>query len=165
MIPLKVLTLIVLNSMQPAALVMEPIEEHQRTKSRIVPVWVGPAEAMQLGMAVEHMRTPRPLTHDLMLDALTNLDARIDHAVINDVKGTTFFAKLYLKQGDRMIELDARPSDAIALAIREDAPIYIDERTLDEGSYPYIIGEDAAESEIEEFHSFLENISPEDFQA
>ena len=141
MIPLKVLTLIVLNSMQPAALVMEPIEEHQRTKSRIVPVWVGPAEAMQLGMAVEHMRTPRPLTHDLMLDALTNLDTRIDHAVINDVKGTTFFAKLYLKQGDRMIELDARPS------------------------YPYIIREDASESEIEEFHSFLENISPEDFQA
>lgn len=156
MIPLKVLTLIVLNSMQPAALVMEPIEEHQRTKSRIVPVWVGPAEAMQLGMAVEHMRTPRPLT---------NLDARIDHAVINDVKGTTFFAKLYLKQGDRMIELDARPSDAIALAIREDAPIYIDEKTLDKGSYPYIIREDASESEIEEFHSFLENISPEDFQA
>lgn len=164
MIPLKVLTLIVLNSMQPAALVMEPIEEHQRT-TRIVPVWVGPAEAMQLGMAVEHMRTPRPLTHDLMLDALTNLDARIDHAVINDVKGTTFFAKLYLKQGDRTIELDARPSDAIALAIREDAPIYIDEKTLDKGSYPYIIREDASESEIEEFHSFLENISPEDFQA
>ena len=162
MIPLKVLTLIVLNSMQPAALVMEPIEEHQRTKSRIVPVWVGPAEAMQLGMAVEHMRTPRPLTHDLMLDALTNLDARIDHAVINDVKGTTFF---YLKQGDRTIELDARPSDAIALAIREDAPIYIDEKTLDKGSYPYVIREDASESEIEEFHSFLENISPEDFQA
>ena len=165
MIPLKVLTLIVLNSMQPAALVMEPIEEHQRTKSRIVPVWIGPAEAMQLGMAVEHIRTPRPLTHDLMLDALTNLDARIDQAVINDVKGTTFFAKLYLKQGDRMIELDARPSDAIALAIREDAPIYIDEKTLDKGSYPYIIKEDASESEIEEFHSFLENISPEDFQA
>ena len=111
------------------------------------------------------MRTPRPLTHDLMLDALTNLDARIDHAVINDVKGTTFFAKLYLKQGDRTIELDARPSDAIALAIREDAPIYIDEKTLDKGSYPYIIREDASESEIEEFHSFLENISPEDFQA
>ena len=165
MIPLKVLTLIVLNSMQPAALVMEPIEEHQRTKSRIVPVWVGPAEAMQLGMAVEHMRTPRPLTHDLMLDALTNLDARIDHAVINEVKGTTFFAKLYLKHGARTLELDARPSDAIALAIREDAPIYIDEKTLDRGSYPYVIREDASESEIEEFHSFLENISPEDFQA
>ena len=130
-----------------------------------MPVWVGPAEAMQLGMAVEHMRTPRPLTHDLMLDALTNLDARIDHAVINDVKGTTFFAKLYLKQGNRTIELDARPSDAIALAIREDAPIYIDEKTLNKGSYPYIIREDASESEIEEFHSFLENISPEDFQA
>ena len=165
MIPLKVLTLIVLNPMQPAALVMQPIEEHQRTKSRIVPVWVGPAEAMQLGMAVEHMKTPRPLTHDLMLDAITNLDARIDHAVINDVKGTTFFAKLFLKQADRVIELDARPSDAIALAIREDAPIFIEEQTLDKGSYPYIIREDASESEIEEFHSFLENISPEDFQA
>ncbi len=165
MIPLKVLTLIVLNPMQPAALVMQPIEEHQRTKSRIVPVWVGPAEAMQLGMAVEHMKTPRPLTHDLMLDAITNLDARIDHAVINDVKGTTFFAKLFLKQADRVIELDARPSDAIALAIREDAPIFIEEQTLDKGSYPYIIREDASESEIEEFHSFLENISPEDFQS
>ena len=165
MIPLKVLTLIVLNPMQPAALVMQPIEEHQRTKSRIVPVWVGPAEAMQRGMAVEHMTTPRPLTHDLMLDAITNLDARIDHAVINDVKGTTFFAKLFLKQADRVIELDARPSDAIALAIREDAPIFIEEQTLDKGSYPYIIREDASESEIEEFHSFLENISPEDFQS
>ena len=165
MIPLKVLTLIVLNPMQPAALVMQPIEEHQRTKSRIVPVWVGPAEAMQLGMAVEHMKTPRPLTHDLMLDAITNLDARIDHAVINDVKGTTFFAKLFLKQADRVIERDARPSDAIALAIREDAPIFIEEQTLDKGSYPYIIREDASESEIEEFHSFLENISPEDFQS
>ena len=165
MIHLKVLTLIVLNPMQPAALVMQPIEEHQRTKSRIVPVWVGPAEAMPLGMAVEHMKTPRPLTHDLMLDAITNLDARIDHAVINDVKGTTFFAKLFLKQADRVIELDARPSDAIALAIREDAPIFIEEQTLDKGSYPYIIREDASESEIEEFHSFLENISPEDFQS
>ena len=126
---------------------------------------VGAAEAAQLHLAVTHTKVARPTTHDLLLDALTNLDARIDHAVINDVKGTTFFAKLYLKQGDRMIELDARPSDAIALAIREDAPIYIDEKTLDKGSYPYIIREDASESEIEEFHSFLENISPEDFQA
>ena len=164
MIPLKVLTLIVLNSMQPAALVMEPIEEHQRTKSRIVPVWVGPAEAMQLGMAVEHMRTPRPLTHDLMLDALTNLDARIDHAVINDVKGTTFFAKLYLKQGDRTIELDARPSDAIALALRQDAPLYIEETVLDASSFPFLFkGEKQTEEELAAFKTFLDHISPEDF--
>lgn len=141
---------------------MKSINERNRASCRY---GSGPLKPCSSGMAVEHMRTPRPLTHDLMLDALTNLDARIDHAVINDVKGTTFFAKLYLKQGDRMIELDARPSDAIALAIREDAPIYIDEKTLDKGSYPYIIREDASESEIEEFHSFLENISPEDFQA
>lgn len=164
MIPLKILTLIVTNPMHQAALVLQPIEEHPQEKSRVVPVWVGPAEAMQLGVALEQVKTPRPLTHDLMLDAITNLDARVDHAVINDVQGTTFFAKLFLKQADRMIELDARPSDAVALAVRENAPIYIEEQALEKGSFPYIIRENATESELEKFHSFLENISPEDFE-
>ena len=166
MVPIAVQKIIIGSAPGPSILVLQPIEESPVPGvSRIVPIMVGAAEAAQLHLAVTHTKVARPTTHDLLLDALTNLDARIDHAVINDVKGTTFFAKLYLKQGDRMIELDARPSDAIALAIREDAPIYIDEKTLDKGSYPYIIREDASESEIEEFHSFLENISPEDFQA
>ena len=166
MVPIAVQKIIIGSAPGPSILVLQPIEESPVPGiSRIVPIMVGAAEAAQLHLAVTHTKVARPTTHDLLLDALTNLDTRIDHAVINDVKGTTFFAKLYLKQGDRMIELDARPSDAIALAIREDAPIYIDEKTLDKGSYPYIIREDASESEIEEFHSFLENISPEDFQA
>ena len=165
MVPLKVLTLVVAGQNQPSVLVLQPVEETPAGKARIVPIWIGPTEAAQIGMALEHVKFARPMTHDLMLDALTNLDARVDSMVIYGSKGQMFFAHLVLSQGGRLITLDARPSDAIALAIREDAPIYIDEKTLDKGSYPYIIREDASESEIEEFHSFLENISPEDFQA
>lgn len=164
MIPLKVLTLIVTNPNHPAAVVLQPVEQAANSKSRIVPIWVGPAEAMQLAIAVEQVKTPRPMTHDLMLDAITNLDARIDHAVIHDVKGTTFFSKLFLRQGKRLIELDARPSDAIALAVRQDAPLYIEEEALDKGSFPYIIRENAGDTELREFHDFIENIAPEDFE-
>ncbi len=164
MIPLKVLTLIVTNPNHPAALVLQPIEETPGNKSRVVPIWVGPAEAMQLAIAVEQVKTPRPMTHDLMLDAVTNLDARIDHAVICDVKGTTFFSKLFLRQGERLIDLDARPSDAIALAVRQDAPLYIEESALEKGSFPYIVRENATDAELKEFHNFIENIAPEDFE-
>ena len=70
-------------------------------------------EATQMGIALEKARFSRPMTHDLFLDALTNLDAQIDHVVINDVQGATFFARLTLRQHDRLIDLDARPSDAL----------------------------------------------------
>lgn len=163
MIPLKVLTLIVTHPNRPAALVLQPVEDTPGGKSRIVPIWVGPAEAVQLGVAVEQVKTPRPLTHDLLLDAITNLDARIDHAVINDVKGTTFYSKLFLRQGERVIELDARPSDAVALAVRQDAPLYIEESALERGSFPYIVRENATDIELKEFHNFLQDIAPDDF--
>lgn len=78
------------------------------------------------------------MTHDLFLDALTNLDARIDHVLINEVNGPTFYAKLVLRQHSRLIELDARPSDALALAIRQEAPIYMNEDVLERASFPYV---------------------------
>ncbi len=148
----------------PAVLVLEPIEVPFEHKSRILPIWIGAQEAMQLGVSIEHAKLPRPMTHDLFLDALTNLDACVDHVVINDVKGTTFFSKLVLRQGGRLIELDARPTDSLSLALREDAPFMVDERVLDEASYPYLFkDEHAREAELAEFRTFIDEITPEDF--
>ncbi|WP_251212964.1 bifunctional nuclease family protein [Adlercreutzia murintestinalis] len=164
MVPLRVLTLIFTGPEQPAVLVLEPIEDQQPGKSRIVPVWIGANEAMQLGIALEHAKLPRPMTHDLFIDAITNLDACVDHVVIDRVEGQTFFAKLVLRQGGRLIALDARPTDALSLAIREDSPFMIEDQVLQQASFPYLFKDDKAkEVELQEFRTFLEGLSPEDF--
>lgn len=165
MIPVTIQTLIVSVPPSPSILVLQPVEElPQPGKARIVPIWVGSTEATQLGIALEKARFTRPMTHDLLLDALTNLDARVDHVVINDVQGAMFFARLTLKQHDRLIDLDARPSDAIALALRQQAPLYIDEEVLERASFPYVFKTDInEESELQEFRTFLEELAPEDF--
>ena len=165
MVPLKVLTLVVAGQNQPSVLVLQPVEETPAGKARVVPIWIGPTEAAQIGMALEHVKFARPMTHDLMLDALTNLDARIDHVVISDMKGPTFFARLALRQGGRLIELDARPSDALSLAVRQEAPIYIEDNVLERASFPYLFKKAPdEEDELEEFRTFLEELAPEDFE-
>ena len=164
MVPLKVLTLIVAGANQPSVLVLQPVEDAPAGKARIVPIWIGPPEAAQVGMALEGVKFSRPMTHDLFLDALTNLDARIDSMVIYRAKKQMFFAHLVLSQGGRLITLDARPSDAIALALRQDAPLYIEEDVLNQASFPYLFrGEKQTEEELAEFKTFLDHISPEDF--
>ena len=118
-----------------------------------------------MGIALEKARFSRPMTHDLFLDALTNLDARVDHVLINEVNGPTFFAKLVLRQHDRLIELDARPSDALSIAIRQQAPIYIDEHVLERASFPYVFkNHPGDEVEVEEFRKFIEDLAPDDFE-
>ncbi|MBQ9000773.1 MAG: bifunctional nuclease family protein [Eggerthellaceae bacterium] len=165
MVEVKVLTLIVTGGGSPSFLVLEPIEEHvSEGKSRVVPICVGGYEALGLGSVLEGTRFTRPMTHDLLLDALTNLDARIDHVFINDVKSGTFYARLVLAQHGRLVDLDARPSDAIALALRQGAPVYIDETVLERASFPYLFKRPYDEERIvDEFKDFLEGISPDDF--
>lgn len=125
MVPIAVQKIIIGSAPGPSILVLQPIEESPVPGiSRIVPIMVGAAEAAQLHLAVTHTKVARPTTHDLLLDALTNLDASVDHVLIDKVKGSLFFAKLTLSQHGRLIELDARPSDALSLALREDAPLY-----------------------------------------
>lgn len=165
MIPLKVLTLVVAGQGQPSVLVLQPMEDAPAGKARIIPIWIGPAEAAQIGMALEHVKFARPMTHDLFLDALTNLDARIDSMVITEAKGQMFFSQLILNQGGRLIHLDARPSDAVSLALRQDAPMYVEESVLDQASFPFLFkGEKQTEEELAEFKTFLDHISPEDFE-
>lgn len=169
MIPVTIQTLIVSTAPSPSIVVLQPVEEVvQEGKSRIVPIWVGVNEATQMGIALEKARFSRPMAHDLFLDALTNLDAQVDHVVINDVQGSTFFARLTLRQHDRLIDLDARPSDAMALAVRQKAPIYIEEDVLERASFPYVLRREepaaATEAELSEFKKFLEELAPEDFE-
>lgn len=166
MVPVKIQTLIVSSAPAPSIIVLQPIEEPTpQGNFRVVPIWVGVNEATQMGIALEHTKFSRPMTHDLFLDSLTNLDARIDHVLINDVNGPTFYSKLVLRQHDRLIELDARPSDALALALRQEAPMYIDESVLDRASFPYVFKKSPLEeAEVDEFKKFLEDIAPEDFE-
>lgn len=164
MVPLKVLTLVVAGPSQPSVLVLQPIEDTPAGKARIVPIWIGPTEAAHIGMALEQVKLDRPMTHDLFLDALTNLDARVDSVVIYQAKGQVFFSHLILSQAGRLITLDARPSDAVALALRQDAPLYIEEAVLNSSSFPFLFrGEQQTEAELAEFKTFLDHISPEDF--
>lgn len=164
MVPLKVLTLVVAGPAQPSVLVLQPVEDTPAGKARIVPIWIGPTEAAQIGMALESVKFDRPMTHDLFLDALTNLDARVDSVVIYRVRGQVFFSHLALSQAGRLVTLDARPSDAIALALRQDAPLYIEEDVLDAASFPFLFkGERQSEAELAEFKTFLDQLSPEDF--
>lgn len=164
MVPLKVLTLVVAGPSQPSVLVLQPVEDTPVGKARIVPIWIGPTEAAQVGMALEHVKFGRPMTHDLFLDALTNLDARVDSVVIYQAKGQMFFSHLVLNQGGRLITLDARPSDAVSLALRQDAPLYIEDEVLDTASFPFLFrGEQQSEAELAEFKTFLDQLSPDDF--
>ena len=88
----------------------------------------------------------------------------VDHVVISGAKGATFFAKLSLRQGGRLIELDARPTDALSLAIRQEAPFYIDEAVLERTSFPYVFRtRDDDEAVMQEFRTFLDTLAPEDF--
>ena len=166
MVPLSILTLIAAPSPAPSVLVLKSEEEPAvEGKSRVVPIYIGAVEAIALTAALEERRFARPSTHDLMLDALANLDATVDHVLINDARGDIFFARLTLSQHGRLIDIDARPSDAINLAIRQDANIFIDEQVLERTSFPYIFRQPLdEETAVEDFRDFLEHLSPADFE-
>ena len=165
MIQVSVQTLVIGSSPSPSVLVLVPTEDvRRRNTCRIVPIWMGTAEATGLGLAIEGARMARPLTHDLFLDALTNLDATVERVEITDVRGQTFFAHLVLKAAERTIELDARPSDAVALAVRQGAPIYMAEDVLEKSSFPFVFrSEMPGKKELDEFHEFVQSLTPEDF--
>ena len=165
MVPISVQTLIFAATPAPSVLVLRPEEDAKEGVARIIPIWIGTSEAAALSLALENKRSARPQTHDLFLDALTNLDARVDHMLINEVKGPSYFAKLFLCQAGRQIELDARPSDAVALSLRQGSPMFIDEEALKRGSFPFVFKKQCSqEEEIAQFHSFLSEIAPEDFK-
>jgi bifunctional DNase/RNase len=118
--------------------------------SDMLPIWVGKSEASAISFALEHIAPPRPMTHDLMKNILDQVDAKILSAVVTDLKENTYFAKIHLWYGDSEFSIDSRPSDAIALALRAEAPIFTTEDVLKKQS-------------SEELERWLENLKPEDF--
>jgi bifunctional DNase/RNase len=96
----------------------------------VMPIWVGIFEANAIAIEIEKVAAPRPMTHDLTRNLLRHMDAKLERVVINELKDDTFFAVLWLRQGDEPVTIDARPSDAIALALRADCPIYVSEQVM-----------------------------------
>lgn len=97
-----------------------------------LPIWVGIFEANAIALRLENVATPRPMTHDLLRSVLQELDAEVTRIEISDLRDSTFYASVHLKAGERTLLIDARPSDAIALALRTDAPIFVAQQVLDQ---------------------------------
>jgi len=96
----------------------------------ILPIWVGVYEANAIALEIEKVQTPRPMTHDLLKNVLLGLEVRVQKIVVNDLKDDTFYALIWVERDGQMMSIDSRPSDALALALRMDCPIYVDELVL-----------------------------------
>lgn len=103
----------------------------EKASDRYLPIWIGPAEADAIAVKLQGVSVPRPLTHDLLNSVIETLDAQVSSILVNDLKNDTFFAKIMLDFDDKQVEVDSRPSDALALAVRTGVPIYADESVLD----------------------------------
>ena len=100
--------------------------------AREFPIWIGIYEASAIDRNLKDIRAPRPLTHDLVCSVIASLGAELERVVVTDLRNTTFYAKLMVRRGDEVVEIDSRPSDAIAIATQMDVPIYVEERVLDQ---------------------------------
>lgn len=100
--------------------------------NRFLPIWIGPFEADSIAMAMQGHEPPRPLTHDLLKSTISDLGGIVRHIAVNDIHENTFFAKIVVEHFKRTIEIDARPSDAIALAVRSDVPIFVETHVIDQ---------------------------------
>jgi len=96
----------------------------------VLPIWVGVYEANAIALEMEKVNTPRPMTHDLIKNVLTGLDAMVHKVVVTDLKDDTFYAVIWLEREGRVVSIDSRPSDALALALRVDCPIFVDDEVL-----------------------------------
>lgn len=130
---------------------------------KALPIWVGIFEANAIALEMEKVKTPRPMTHDLIRNILDGLKASISRVVINDLKDNTFYAVIYLNINNAVVEIDSRPSDAIAVALRAKAPIFVTQKVIEEAKSIDLKEESAMPDEPEKVKEWLENLKPEDF--
>ena len=126
---------------------------------RVLPIWVGIFEANAIALQIENIPTPRPMTHDLLRNIIQDLRATVEKIVVCDLQENTFYALIYLAVNGDTVAIDARPSDAIALALRTRAPIFVEETVIDNAK-PFDIGTDKPDAE--RLHKWLESLDPED---
>jgi bifunctional DNase/RNase len=146
------------NLKQPAVILTDDDEK------RYLPIWIGVAEATAIFIKLSDQTIARPMTHDLLKSVIETLGAKVVQVLVNDINQNTFFARIYLEfpsTGDK-VEVDARPSDAIALALRTGSPIFVAEKVMVAPGVT-IVDKDKCKEEMSEFKKFLENLSPTDF--
>ena len=154
----------------------------EKDSDRYLPIWIGPAEADAIAVKLQDVSVPRPLTHDLLHSVLESLGAAVTHIVVTDLNNDTFYAKIIIKNNGNDIEVDSRPSDAIALAVRTQVPIFVNEGVLEkagvlldketgrpideEGNEREEKPLDAGEIErLSSFKDFIQTLDMEDFEA
>jgi bifunctional DNase/RNase len=125
----------------------------------ILPIWVGVYEANAIALEIEKVNTPRPMTHDLIRNLLFGLETGVKKVVVNDLKDDTFFAVIWLERNGELISVDSRPSDALAIALRLDCPIYVEETVLKTSKTVAAVAE---VGNNEELRRWLENLNDED---
>ncbi|HEY1216325.1 MAG TPA: bifunctional nuclease family protein [Bryobacteraceae bacterium] len=125
----------------------------------VLPIWVGIYEANAIALEIEKVTTPRPMTHDLIKILLMGLDTSVSKVVVSELKDDTFFAQIWLERNGKLISIDSRPSDALALALRHDCPIYVDEKVLQTSR-----GSNGVSEKVnnEELRKWLENLNEDD---
>ena len=161
LIPVRVGGLAIDERSKSPVVILQEIEGN-----RVLPIWIGPNEATAIHMEMVGKRYQRPLTHDLLVNVIESLKAKVSRVVITDLKDTTFFAYVYLDGGHVSVPVDARPSDSIAIALRSRVPIFVvDEVFAKSAHLPSSVTptEKSPEDKAEELRRYLEELNPEDF--
>ena len=125
----------------------------------VLPIWVGIYEANAIALEIEKVSTPRPMTHDLLKNLLLGVEARVHKVVVNDLRDDTFYALIWLEVDGQVISIDSRPSDALALALRVDCPIFVEDDVLKSSK---VSGATSDKATSEELRKWLENLNDED---
>ncbi len=151
--------------MKIRTLMMDPVTQmpivvlRDSSGGTILPIWVGVYEANAIALEIEKIATPRPMTHDLIKTLLLGMDARVDRIVVNELRDDTFFAVIWVEKDGQMISIAARPSDALAIALRTDSPIFVDESVLKNSR----MAASQEKGKEDELRRLLENLNEEDF--
>ncbi len=134
--------------------------------NKFLPIWIGHPEAAAILMKLQSQAPPRPMTHDLLSDVLEQLEAQVVRITVTELRENTFYAQITVQQDGREIEIDSRPSDAIALAIRAEAPIFAADRVIEESAIEFEgeeVDQEVLDAEVTKFRRFLDEVTPEDF--
>jgi uncharacterized protein len=151
--------------MKIRTLMMDPVTQmpivilRDLSGNTILPIWVGVYEANAIALEIEKINTPRPMTHDLIKTLLMGMDTQVSKVVVSDLRDDTFFAVIWLEKDGKMISIDSRPSDALAIALRTDSPIYVDDSVLKNSK----MASTQEKGQTEELRKWLENLNEEDF--
>ena len=131
--------------------------------NKFLPIWIGHPEAAAILMKLQGAETPRPMTHDLLNDVLGELNAEIAKITVTELRENTFYALITLRSSANEIEVDSRPSDALALAVRTNAPIFAADKVIEESGIEFEHEVEDTDEVVEKFKDFLDTVSPEDF--